>query len=161
KELLKGVKTGDFIHHIFEHINFASPQKWKYVMEREIANYYPHNDKITPKKIEEFLHHVMGAKIVTGAASFSLSQLSAPQILHEMEFDFSMYLFETNQLENIQNGEITVKSGGIFRKTEGIMKGFVDLFFAHQGRYYVLDWKTNYLGPELKDYNEEAVKEAM
>lgn len=36
-------------------------------------------------------------------------------------------------------------------------KGVIDLFFAHQGRYYFLDWKSNF----LETYSKESMQEEM
>jgi len=33
----------------------------------------------------------------------------------------------------------------------------MDLFFRYNNRYYILDWKSNYLGNTLEDYNTLAV----
>jgi exodeoxyribonuclease V beta subunit len=38
-----------------------------------------------------------------------------------------------------------------------MMKGFIDLVFEHDGRYYVADWKSNYLGPRDSSYSEQAL----
>ena len=40
----------------------------------------------------------------------------------------------------------------------GMLKGFIDLAFEHQGRFYVLDWKSNYLGPNDSAYEPEALR---
>ena len=34
----------------------------------------------------------------------------------------------------------------------GMLKGFIDLVFEHDGRYYVADYKSNWLGPEDSAY---------
>jgi exodeoxyribonuclease V beta subunit len=44
---------------------------------------------------------------------------------------------------------------------KGLMKGFADLIFLYEDKYYLLDWKTNYLGPSLSDYSEEKMVQAM
>jgi exodeoxyribonuclease V beta subunit len=44
---------------------------------------------------------------------------------------------------------------------EGIMNGKIDLFFEHEGKYYILDWKSNFLGNSLEYYGADAVKAAM
>ncbi|KPK33135.1 MAG: hypothetical protein AMS24_02155 [Chlamydiae bacterium SM23_39] len=44
---------------------------------------------------------------------------------------------------------------------ENYMKGFIDLIFFHKGKYYILDWKTNYLGEKKRDYNRESLKRFM
>jgi exodeoxyribonuclease V beta subunit len=33
-----------------------------------------------------------------------------------------------------------------FRQVRGMLKGFIDLVFATNGRYYLLDYKSNWLG---------------
>ena len=46
---------------------------------------------------------------------------------------------------------------GKTRLKYGFMTGFIDLLFKHDGRYYILDWKTNM----LEDYSSKTVKRAM
>jgi exodeoxyribonuclease V beta subunit len=43
----------------------------------------------------------------------------------------------------------------------GFLKGFVDLLLCHEGRYYVVDWKSNHLGDAVADYGETALALAM
>ena len=46
-------------------------------------------------------------------------------------------------------------------KKNVMMKGFADLIFLYEDKYYLLDWKTNYLGPSLQDYSQEKIADAM
>jgi exodeoxyribonuclease V beta subunit len=39
----------------------------------------------------------------------------------------------------------------------GMLKGFTDLVLCHDGRYYVVDYKTNWLGPLRADYAPAAL----
>jgi exodeoxyribonuclease V beta subunit len=48
-----------------------------------------------------------------------------------------------------------------FSTLQGYLKGFIDLIYRHQGRYYVLDYKTNWLGPDESAYTQERMEEAM
>ncbi|MBS0654076.1 MAG: PD-(D/E)XK nuclease family protein, partial [Verrucomicrobia bacterium] len=66
---------------------------------------------------------------------FSLSEIPPAQIQEEMEF---LFPFE-----------------------KGLMKGFADLVFESKKKYYLLDWKTNYLGPSLQDYSSENILKSM
>ncbi|MDY6943707.1 MAG: exodeoxyribonuclease V subunit beta [Pseudomonadota bacterium] len=43
----------------------------------------------------------------------------------------------------------------------GFMKGFIDLVFELDGRYYLADYKSNWLGPRAHDYRPESVDAAM
>lgn len=40
----------------------------------------------------------------------------------------------------------------------GMLKGFVDLVFEHDGRYYVLDYKSNALGADDSAYSRDAME---
>ena len=44
-----------------------------------------------------------------------------------------------------------------FATLRGFLKGFIDLVFEHQGRYWVLDWKSNWLGTHPSLYGPQAV----
>ena len=48
-----------------------------------------------------------------------------------------------------------------FYSLSGFMKGFIDLVYEYQGRYYVVDYKSNFLGEEQSDYGKEQLDEAM
>ncbi|MFP4036397.1 MAG: hypothetical protein ACLFUE_02630, partial [Desulfobacteraceae bacterium] len=48
-----------------------------------------------------------------------------------------------------------------FSPAQGFMKGFMDLVFSHQDRFYLLDWKSNYLGPTLEHYSPARTASAM
>lgn len=43
----------------------------------------------------------------------------------------------------------------------GMFKGFIDLTFEHEGRYYVADYKSNWLGADDAAYTREAMAAAM
>ena len=42
-----------------------------------------------------------------------------------------------------------------------MLKGFIDLVFRWQGRYYLLDYKSNWLGDGSEAYTREAMAQAM
>jgi exodeoxyribonuclease V beta subunit len=43
----------------------------------------------------------------------------------------------------------------------GMLKGFIDLVFEHEGRYYVLDYKSNTLGEDDSAYTDQAMGDAI
>jgi exodeoxyribonuclease V beta subunit len=45
--------------------------------------------------------------------------------------------------------------------THGFLNGFVDLVFAHEDRWYIVDWKSNHLGARPADYDRETLWHAM
>ena len=48
-----------------------------------------------------------------------------------------------------------------FEQIQGIVRGSIDLVFRHNGKYYLVDYKSNFLGSTLSDYNHEALKKEM
>jgi exodeoxyribonuclease V beta subunit len=44
---------------------------------------------------------------------------------------------------------------------EGFLKGFVDLIFEWRGRYYLADYKSNWLGQSEADYHPLALQRSM
>jgi exodeoxyribonuclease V beta subunit len=47
------------------------------------------------------------------------------------------------------------------RELHGMLKGFADLVVEHEGRYWVLDYKSNALGPGDAAYNQAAMVQGM
>ncbi len=47
------------------------------------------------------------------------------------------------------------------RSIEGFLRGFIDLVFVHQGRWYVIDYKSNHLGDTFADYAQDRLAQAM
>ncbi|MFH1490558.1 MAG: exodeoxyribonuclease V subunit beta, partial [Pseudomonadota bacterium] len=48
-----------------------------------------------------------------------------------------------------------------FSPVKGFMRGFMDMVFQYEGRFYLVDWKSNFLGPRLEDYGPEGMVRAM
>ncbi len=47
------------------------------------------------------------------------------------------------------------------KRLSGMLKGFIDLLFCVDGRYYVLDYKSNWLGANDTAYTQENMAQAM
>ena len=59
-------------------------------------------------------------------------------------------------------GEIRQRVDALtFNPTQGYMRGFIDLVFEHRGRYYLADYKSNWLGPTPDAYGSAALATVM
>jgi len=104
-----------------------------------------------------------------------LASLSQAQTLREAEFYFPLNKASTKQLallltehrntittNNGQNGS-TVNNSRVelpsLSKLNGMMHGFIDLIFEHQGKYYICDYKSNHLGDDHRNYQAHQLKE--
>ncbi|WP_457576178.1 exodeoxyribonuclease V subunit beta [Desulfomarina sp.] len=91
---------------------------------------------------------------------FTLASLSEQALLKEMEFYFHMNLVDTEKINSVLAGEQTVIPLGR-KKMEGYLTGLMDLVCEFEGRFYIIDYKTNYLGDSLADYRGKKLIEAM
>ncbi|MEQ8514542.1 MAG: PD-(D/E)XK nuclease family protein, partial [Chromatocurvus sp.] len=47
------------------------------------------------------------------------------------------------------------------QRLNGLMKGFIDLLVEHEGRFFVIDWKSNWLGVDDTAYATGAMRDAL
>jgi exodeoxyribonuclease V beta subunit len=59
--------------------------------------------------------------------------------------------------QGIDHDKIATEMEFLFPSQGGIMKGFIDLCFEKEGKYYFVDWKTNW----LEEYSQDGVEKAM
>ncbi|XKF15976.1 exodeoxyribonuclease V subunit beta [Halomonas sp. BLK-85] len=92
----------------------------------------------------------------------TLAELKSCQV--ELEFWLAAKAVNTRQLDALVSQHLLP---GMARPAldadtlNGMLKGFIDLAFEHQGRFYVLDWKSNYLGPNDAAYAPDALCHAL
>jgi len=163
--LRRGAKTGNLLHFIFESINFSDSSKWEHWLEESIRRFVPGQREAYLERLNEMLQHVMYTTIHIDGQSFQLASVGRHQRLAEFEFDFPVPVFQSNLLNNLSDDEVSVSvkrfSEYTNQELEGIMNGKVDLFFEYQGKYYILDWKSNYLGNNVADYDKAGLAAAM
>ncbi len=84
--------------------------------------------------------------------------------LPEMEFWFPVEQLESSRLDARCRDHILVGLARPVlpeRSVHGMVKGFADLVFEHQGKYWVLDYKSNALGETDAAYHADALNQAM
>ncbi len=97
-----------------------------------------------------------------GEAPLRLSGLKQYQV--EREFWFAVNRADTGRVDALIQTHILQgqpRPALAPQQLNGLMKGFIDLVAEHRGRYYVVDWKSNYLGPDDDHYTTEAMEQAL
>ncbi|MGQ4879327.1 exodeoxyribonuclease V subunit beta [Billgrantia sp. LNSP4103-1] len=101
-----------------------------------------------------------------GAGSLRLEALTSYQV--EMEFWFASRQVDTRRLDALVSAYTLTSPGTSLPRPaldadtlNGMLKGFIDLVFEHEGRYYVADWKSNHLGPDDAAYSSDAMRQAV
>jgi exodeoxyribonuclease V beta subunit len=100
--------------------------------------------------------------LAAGAAPFTLAGLDQYRI--EMEFWFASHRVDVARLdalvtEHTHHGMPRAPTEGAL--LNGMFKGFIDLSFEHEGRYYVADYKSNWLGPDTSAYTDAAMVQVI
>ncbi|MCO5099562.1 MAG: exodeoxyribonuclease V subunit beta [Burkholderiaceae bacterium] len=94
------------------------------------------------------------------------TRLALPQVprarqLREMEFQLSGRSVSERALVGALDDAIAVDAQAALSRWSGFLRGFVDLVFEHDGRWYLVDWKSNHLGDDAGRYRHAALAEAM
>ena len=82
----------------------------------------------------------------------------------EMEFWFPSEHLDLGALDRLCRRHLlgkTARPALPERALHGMLKGFADLVFEHEGKYWVLDYKSNALGANDAAYTKRAMEEAM
>ncbi len=109
--------------------------------------------------LQGFLRLPLGAP---GEAGFSLAGLDT--WVAEMEFWVAVHDVDLIALDALVCRHTL---GGAERpplqagQLNGMLKGFIDLVVEHDGRYYVIDYKSNWLGPDDAAYTPAAMADEI
>lgn len=85
-------------------------------------------------------------------------------VLPEMEFWLPTQRFDAKEIDDQCRKHILVgveRPALATQQLNGMLMGFADLVFEHQGRYWVLDYKSNFLGEDDASYDAEAMARSM
>lgn len=99
-------------------------------------------------------------RIGKGAAQVNVVLSDLVTLLPEMEFWFGINDARLPELDRLVSQHFlpgrrrSLMTQGRLR---GLLRGFIDLVFEHEGRYYVADYKSNWLGPDDAAYDTEAI----
>lgn len=160
--LKRGAKTGNLLHYIFETSGFSDDTRWEKVLNEAIRRFLPGQQELYVPMLKQLLQHVFNTTLQVNGDEFPLSAVAWYKCIAEFEFDFPIGLFSPDILNGLSDADMSIAARRFSeRELEGIMNGKMDLFFEHKGKYYILDWKSNYLGDNLEHYAPEVLTAAM
>ncbi len=163
----KGAKAGTFFHEIFEEIDFTSKddKELSAKIEEKLTS-FDFEKKWLPVVLECVKKALCEPLNTDG---LSLDKISNKDRIVEMEFYFPVNpgvfegLYKTLTTLPVEDGEGNSTESDRFERgiQKGFIKGFIDLIFRYKGKYYILDYKSNYLGPGVDFYSHEALSAAI
>jgi exodeoxyribonuclease V beta subunit len=163
----RGAAAGTCLHSIFENLDFEAPD---HGVVKKILQKFGYKEEWTSPLITDLLT-VLEKPLKSGDVELSLSRISTGKRLNELSFLFPVRRISslTQPLSYLFEAYCT-KAGGAYAEAlsrlsapslAGYMKGFVDLVFEYRGKYFIVDYKSNFLGNSIKDYHPSALAGAM
>jgi exodeoxyribonuclease V beta subunit len=172
----RGARYGSLLHDLLEWqamqswplvqtTNAASltEQAWQHLLDRKTRGL--NLPARIAQALPDALRAVVSAPLPMGQATMSapplvLSRLKASHLWPEMEFKLgvthlSSALIDQWITEHVLPGQ--ARAPLPTRMLQGMLTGFIDLVFEHDGRYWVLDYKSN----GLPDYQAATLNNAV
>lgn len=161
--LKPGKETGSMLHKLFEELDFSRYKDIKrfedFKAGYEISEYtqsfirfiYPDDKEkqaLAAEAIVRILYKSLFTQMQIGSEMFRLIDIDKKA--HELQFLFPCSKSEFSFLDNER-----------FSVEDGMLTGYIDFCFRYKGKYYILDWKSNYLGDKTSDYSKENIELAM
>jgi exodeoxyribonuclease V beta subunit len=157
-----GPDFGNAVHEILETIPFddlVDPIHHEAAIKEKCKKY---GVKAEQEALQLFLKNIVSSPLgdFSGRGWFTLATLPESSCLREMEFYFRMSRLETDMINHV-----LAKEPAVCRLSHKVMQGYltglIDLICEHDGRYYIIDYKTNYLGDAMVDYARENLSHGM
>lgn len=156
-ELPHGVHVGNVIHDLLENIPFKQLAKNKGIILPRTKSCRRHGLQTSvPEQIDQLLQETVNTVLATADNSFRLKDLNENRCLKEMPFYLSIKTIDLNEIN------LLLKDHHAFhvlsaKKISGYLTGFIDLICEYKNKYYVIDYKSNY----LENYDIQSLNHAM
>ncbi len=163
----RGARAGICLHAIFERLDFATPERDRLeVLVTDQLQRHGLDATLWTETVVDWVQRVVTTPL--NAQGLVLATLTPEQRLHELEFTYPVASLRAEALRELlaQHGYAV---GPLRERIEtlefsplhGYMKGFIDLVFEREGRFYLADYKSNWLGPDATAYRRSALAEVM
>jgi exodeoxyribonuclease V beta subunit len=166
----RGPDPGTFLHGLLEWAadqGFADLIRDRRRYEHQLALYCQrrHWGDWVPV-MQQWLPHLLQTPILLphGQGAVALGSLTRDCYQSELEFMLAVHRVDTRALDEAVTRAVlpgAKRSALKQEKLNGMVKGFIDLVFCYRDRYYVLDYKSNYLGKNQQAYSAQAMADAM
>jgi exodeoxyribonuclease V beta subunit len=163
----RGTRAGTCLHAVLEGVDFAAADAAarRQVVERELARAGLEIDWLPV--VEDMIADVVATPLDMGGR-VRLCDVPRSRRLDELEFTYPLAGFDVAGLRatlaghGFETGPFAASLGGLaFARVSGFMRGFIDLVIEVDGRYWIVDYKSNWLGPALDDYRAERLPSVM
>jgi exodeoxyribonuclease V beta subunit len=163
----RGSGAGRCLHAILERVEFSDLKKTDLALIiAEQLRLHGIEDRWIAV-LEQLVRNLVATPL--NPQGLTLSQVTGGQRINEMGFHFPVHGLEPRQIKRLgehhrfsQVPQLTEGLGGVASgRLDGFIKGFIDLVFEWRGRFYLADYKSNWLGQGVEAYHQGALQAAM
>lgn len=162
----RGAWSGQCIHAIFERVDFTaagSPEVARVVARTLLEFGF---DRSWAPVMTETVERVLQTDLVN---EVRLRGVGAGDRLSELEFYFPVSRFDAEGFQAVIDAQAKHRPDSLYARcaasqfgtVHGYLKGYIDLVFRSGGRFYLADYKSNWLGESPDAYSGEALSRAM
>jgi len=161
----RGAQAGKCLHVIFEEIDFTRLDRGE--LERIVAKALAAHgyDAVWIPGVARMVESVVNTPL--SESGMSLREIGRERRLDELEFYYPIRNLSDSALRGLLRDagfpdEIRTRIDDLsFAPARGYMRGFIDLVFEHEGRYYLADYKSNWIGASVAAYRQAELARVM
>ncbi|WP_118879274.1 exodeoxyribonuclease V subunit beta [Haemophilus haemolyticus] len=158
-DLPRGKQVGTALHRHFENCYFSDLANTE---EIDTLRQSLQLDETFTEPLQNWLQQISHTPL-SNEIGIALADLANKDCIKEMPFYLAIREhFDVAAFNHALNAYHHLPSEPLqFEQIQGMVRGSIDLVFRHNGKYYIVDYKSNFLGSSLADYNENALKKEM
>ena len=158
----RGAAAGECLHAVLEEADFSDAATWDGAIARALHRHpQPPADggeSALAAMARRMLADVLNTPLQPG---LELASLPRSRRLSELEFSLPARALGDGALNRLLAAHGAAMPRLTFGELRGWLRGFIDGVFEHQGRWYLVDWKSNHLGHDAAAYGAPALARAM
>ncbi|HHF0465398.1 TPA: exodeoxyribonuclease V subunit beta [Haemophilus influenzae] len=158
-DLPRGKQVGTALHRHFENCYFSDLAN---IEEMDKLRQSLQLDETFTESLQNWLQQISHTPL-SNEIGIALADLANKDCIKEMPFYLAIREhFDVEAFNHTLKAHHHLPSESLqFEQIQGMVRGSIDLVFRHNGKYYLVDYKSNFLGSTLADYNQEALKKEM
>ena len=158
-DLPRGKQVGTVLHRHFENCYFSDLANTE---EIDKLRQSLQLDETFTEPLQNWLQQISHTPL-SNEIEIALADLANKDCIKEMPFYLAIREhFDVDAFNRALKAHHHLPSEPLqFEQIQGMVRGSIDLVFRHNGKYYLVDYKSNFLGSTLADYNQEALKKEM
>ncbi|HHF4394858.1 TPA: exodeoxyribonuclease V subunit beta [Haemophilus influenzae] len=158
-DLPRGKQVGTALHRHFENCYFSDLANTE---EIDKLRQSLQLDETFTEPLQNWLQQISHTPL-SNEIGIALADLANKDCIKEMPFYLAIRAhFDVEAFNRALKAHHHLPSEPLqFEQIQGMVRGSIDLVFRHNGKYYLVDYKSNFLGSTLASYNQEALKKEM